>query len=329
MKKTIKNKKAPLYRQALKLNLLMLEEDLLRLSVSRYPFITESVRHLLSAGGKRVRPIVMLLSAGAAGMSDIRKIRELAAGIEMLHTATLIHDDVMDRSSYRRGKSTLHELHGNKTAILVGDFLYARAMQIFVDYGNIDILESISQATTKVCEGETYQSLRQGDMQLDENSYLEIITNKTAALIESAGAIGAIAAGGSYIIVDALKQYALKTGIIFQIADDMIDIWSNGKLTGKDEANDIISGNLTLPLIHLLNSVKDHTKEDILNLITTNSRDINKLKKILKKYHSSDYCRNLIYEYHSEAIRVLKPLPSSNYLEALKTLSYDLSGRKT
>ncbi|HWR57437.1 MAG TPA: polyprenyl synthetase family protein, partial [Thermodesulfovibrionales bacterium] len=212
--------------------------------------------HIVGGGGKRLRPLFLLLSADLAGYrGDSRVI--LASIIEAIHTASLLHDDVVDGAELRRGKQAAHMVWGNQMVILVGDFLYSNALRLAVLQKNQRIMETLSGATTVMTEGEILQLHRIADPEITEPDYYKIISAKTGALISAACRIGAILGGLSQGEEDALGRFGMKTGIVFQMADDILDYMANEKGLGKKLGKDLHEGKITLPLIHLLGVAAD------------------------------------------------------------------------
>ena len=208
-------------------------------------------QYIVDAGGKRVRPALLLLSAGALGAKgDVR--HEMAAVIEFIHTATLLHDDVVDESTLRRGRKTANAEFGNAASVLVGDFLYSRAFQMMVEAGNLRVMQVIADATNVISEGEVLQLLNVNDPDTDEESYLRVIRYKTARLFEAATQVGAILAGASPAVEAALTEYGMRVGTAFQLVDDVLDYSGDLSEMGKNLGDDLAEGKPTLPLIRAM-----------------------------------------------------------------------------
>ncbi len=217
--------------------------------------------YIVSAGGKRLRPALVFLSAQALGI-DARSsiVVDLAATVELIHTATLLHDDVVDESALRRGRPTANAEFGNSASVLVGDFLYSRAFQVMVSTGKMRVLELLSEATNRIAEGEVMQLMALGKLDLTEADYMQVIEAKTAKLFEAAGALGAIAAGASTEAERALSEYSRRLGVAFQIADDVLDYRGDAETLGKSLGDDLAEGKLTLPVIITLQRGTVHGK---------------------------------------------------------------------
>jgi octaprenyl-diphosphate synthase len=207
--------------------------------------------YIVAGGGKRLRPIVLLLAAGAQGYRG-HDHHTLAAVIEMIHTATLLHDDVVDESSQRRGRATANAAFGNAAAVLVGDFLYSRAFQLMVGTGRMRVLAILADATNEIAQGEVLQLMNVGDASVDEDDYLGVIRRKTAKLFEAAARIGAVLGAASPDQEDAFARYGAHLGLAFQIQDDVLDYEGDAAKLGKNLGDDLAEGKVTLPLIRAL-----------------------------------------------------------------------------
>ena len=215
--------------------------------------INELANHIVGSGGKRLRPLLVLLAAHAAGYTGERHI-ELAAVVEFIHTATLLHDDVVDSSERRRGRSTANALWGNAASVLVGDFLYSRAFQMMVDVDRMRVMGVLADATNAVAEGEVLQLIHCNDPDAGEDDYFAVIERKTARLFEAAARLGAVVAGHPAEVEDALGGYGLNLGIAYQLVDDVLDYRADPETTGKNLGDDLAEGKPTLPLIY----ARDH-----------------------------------------------------------------------
>ncbi len=213
--------------------------------------IRQISEYIIASGGKRLRPILVLLSAGAFGYRGTAH-HDLAAIIELIHTATLLHDDVVDESDLRRGRKTANALFGNAASVLVGDFLYSRSFQMMVGVGVMRVMEVLSDATNVIAEGEVLQLLNLHDASTDEESYLRVIRYKTAKLFEAAARLGAIIGGAPQAQEHALAEYGMRLGTAFQLIDDVLDYSGDWHDTGKNIGDDLAEGKPTLPLIYVL-----------------------------------------------------------------------------
>ncbi len=215
---------------------------------SEIPLIPQLARHLIAAGGKRIRPMLTLLSARLCGYEGSRHLG-LAAAVEFIHTATLLHDDVVDASELRRGLATANAVWGNKSAVLVGDFLFSRAFQLMVAAGEMRVLEILSNASAVIAEGEVAQLMTANDISTDEKAYMRVIESKTAALFEAACQISAVVAGRSAAEEKALARYGANIGVAFQLVDDALDYSAAQALLGKSVGDDFRDGKITLPIV--------------------------------------------------------------------------------
>jgi octaprenyl-diphosphate synthase len=207
--------------------------------------------YIVHAGGKRMRPAMLMLAADCVGLRDDPRITQLAAVVEFIHTATLLHDDVVDESSQRRGKQTANALFGNAASVLVGDFLYSRAFQMMVKCGNLRVMEVLADATNVIAEGEVLQLMHIGDTSLSEAQYLKVIEYKTAKLFEAAARLPAVIAGDTVAEL-ALASFGRKVGAAFQIIDDVLDYEGDAASLGKNVGDDLREGKVTLPLIYAM-----------------------------------------------------------------------------
>ena len=215
---------------------------------SGVPLVGEVSRYIIGAGGKRLRPALLLLTSGALGYTGEQRFN-LAAVVEFIHTATLLHDDVVDDSAMRRGNATANEMFGNPASVLVGDFLYSRAFQMMVEAQDMRIMAVLADATNVIAEGEVLQLMNMHNAGLDEAGYLHVIRSKTAKLFEASARVGAILAGASSTAQEACAQYGQALGTAFQVIDDVLDYDGDAELLGKNLGDDLREGKATLPLI--------------------------------------------------------------------------------
>ena len=218
---------------------------------SEVVLVRQVAEYIISAGGKRMRPALVLLAAGACGYSGTRH-HELAAVVEFIHTATLLHDDVVDESSLRRGRDTANAVFGNPASVLVGDFLYSRAFQIMVGVGSMRVMQVLADATNIIAEGEVLQLMNCRNADIGVDDYLQVIRYKTAKLFEAAGRLGAILGNGSPEVEEGLAAYGMHIGTAFQLIDDVLDYSGREAETGKHLGDDLAEGKPTLPLIHVI-----------------------------------------------------------------------------
>lgn len=288
---------------------------------SKVALVMAVSKHVIEAGGKRMRPIMCLLAAQACGATDLSNARKLAAVIEMLHTATLVHDDVVDESNLRRGRPTANATWNNQTAVLVGDFLIARSFDLLVDLDNMSLLKEFSTGTCEIAEGEVLQLQAQHQPETTEATYLDIIYGKTSRLFQ-------LATEGSAILVgtpeyrDALKKYAGHFGNAFQIIDDILDYTSDKETLGKNIGDDLMEGKPTLPLIAALKNTTGADHEIIYKSIATGGlEDLNQVIRIVQNSGALDYSRMRAEQETQQAIDALAILPDSIARNALYHLA--------
>ena len=290
---------------------------------SKVALVMAVSKHVVEAGGKRMRPIMCLLAAHACGVKEMENARHLAAIIEMLHTATLVHDDVVDESNLRRGRPTANATWNNQTAVLVGDFLISRAFDLLVDLKNFDLLKDFSTGTCEIAEGEVLQLQAQHQPDTTEETYLEIIHGKTSRLFE-------LATEGAAILADkpeyreAMRLYAGHFGNAFQIIDDILDYTSDAETLGKNIGDDLMEGKPTLPLISALR-LTDPTSEQhkiVRKSIATGGVDsLDQVIEIVKTSGALEYCHQRANEETAKSIAALNVLPESIYRTSLQNLA--------
>jgi octaprenyl-diphosphate synthase len=284
--------------------------------------MVENVGHyIVDAGGKRLRPVLVLLSAAALGRSDTAHIT-FATIIEFIHTATLLHDDVVDISSLRRGRPSANAQFGNAPSVLVGDFLYTRAFQLMVRLGNMDILAHMAETTNIIAEGEVLQLTRAGDASTDETQYLDVITRKTAILFAAACYGAATLSGVEEVSRNTLREFGLNLGIAFQMIDDVLDYDGNPATMGKNVGDDLMEGKVTLPLIHTLRNGSAAEQAAVRRAITEkNSDQIDQITTAVRRCGALDYTRARARHYHDLALQKLLSLPASNARDALERIT--------
>ena len=284
--------------------------------------MVENVGHyIVDAGGKRLRPVLVLLSAAALGRSDTAHIT-FATIIEFIHTATLLHDDVVDISSLRRGRPSANAQFGNAPSVLVGDFLYTRAFQLMVRLGNMDILAHMAETTNIIAEGEVLQLTRAGDASTDETQYLDVITRKTAILFAAACYGAATLSGVEEASRNTLREFGLNLGIAFQMIDDVLDYDGDPATMGKNVGDDLMEGKVTLPLIHALRNGSAAEQAAVRRAITEkNSDQIDQITTAVRRCGALDYTRARARHYHDIALDKLLSLPASNARNALERIT--------
>ena len=288
---------------------------------SKVALVMSVSKHVVEAGGKRMRPIMCLLAAQACGETDLTRTQRLAAVIEMLHTATLVHDDVVDESNLRRGRPTANATWNNQTAVLVGDFLIARSFDLLVDLNNMTLLKDFSTGTCEIAEGEVLQLQAQHQPDTTEETYLNIIHGKTSRLFQLATEGAAILAGKSEYR-QALKTYAGHFGNAFQIIDDILDYTSDAETLGKNIGDDLMEGKPTLPLISALKNTAGEDHAVIRRSIATGgTADLERVISIVQTSGALDYCSQRATEETDAALAALQALPDSEYRQALSNLA--------
>ncbi len=288
---------------------------------SDVPMVENIGHYIVDAGGKRLRPLLVLLSGGAAGNLSKDHIT-LAAVIEFIHTATLLHDDVVDLSTLRRGRATANAEWGNAPSVLVGDFLYTRAFQLLVAIGNMDVMTLLADTTNTIAEGEVLQLTKAGDPNTSEQDYFQVINNKTAVLFAAATAGAAILSGSSQSQVDRYYQYGLNLGLAFQITDDVLDYEGSTDELGKNIGDDLAEGKPTLPLIYTLQSGTKKQRELIASAITNKSKE--QITDILEATRNSGaiaYSKQLAAKRSATASEFLNTSSETPYKQSLLKLA--------
>ena len=268
--------------------LVLVEEKIKSKLASNVGLVQEMTDYHINTGGKRLRALLTLGSAKLCGYTKGGRDINLAACVEMIHGATLMHDDVIDVGSIRRGKKTLNSIWGNQSSILVGDYLLSRCFEMMVDDGNLEVLKLLSSTSSKIAQGEVLQLQHKGEIDILEETYLKIISAKTASLFSAATKVGAILANKENKIKEALEFYGKNLGLTFQIADDTLDYNSELKLFGKEIGNDFYEGKITLPIILLYQKANLNEKQEIKYFFEKKERSENEFKKVLsmiKKYN--------------------------------------------
>ena len=277
--------------------------------------------YIIHSGGKRLRPALVVLAANALGYQGAQH-HEMAAVVEFIHTATLLHDDVVDASDLRRGHDTANALFGNATSILVGDFLYSRAFQMMVSAKNMRVMEVLSDATNIIAEGEVLQLMNCNDPDIDEAAYLRVIRYKTAKLFEAAGRLGAIVNGSPREVEDALGIYGMHLGTAFQIIDDVLDYSGETDLIGKNVGDDLAEGKPTLPLLFAMKHGTPEESAVIRNAILEgDSSNFQQILKIVQRTGALDHAHRQAEAESALAEAALSIIPGSKYKEALLQLS--------
>ena len=282
--------------------------------------INQMSRYIITSGGKRLRPLLLLLCAKATGYEG-KHHYPLAVVIELIHTATLLHDDVVDESNIRRGGDSANEIWGNAASVLVGDFLYSRAFEIMVEPDSMQIMRILSKATNMIAEGEVMQLLNIRNIGISQSDYYGVIERKTACLFKAACQIGAILSNTSKSTVKALGDYGLHLGNAFQVIDDVLDYESSTEIIGKEVGDDLAEGKITLPMIYALEKTSGAKNKLLKTAIkTSDTSNINDIVSILNDVKAFEFTRLRAKNESNKAKKSLEDIPKSDYQEALSLL---------
>ncbi len=282
--------------------------------------ITQVSEYIIGAGGKRMRPALVLLAARALGYRGSNQ-HELAAIVEFIHTATLLHDDVVDESDLRRGRETANALFGNAASVLVGDFLYSRSFQMMVGLNDMRIMQVLADTTNTIAEGEVLQLLNAHDPDIDEARYFTVIRYKTAELFQAAAKLGAIVANATPGQADALSEHGLHLGLAFQLIDDLLDYSGDIEKTGKNVGDDLAQGKVTLPLIRAMACAPESDRLLVRKAIVEGGRGaLPEIVRIVNETGALDYVKQRAQIESDAAKSALNAIPNSNYRECLLKL---------
>ena len=294
---------------------------------SGVPLVGTVAQYIIAAGGKRLRPALLLLCCGALGYRGSQRFN-MAAVVEFIHTATLLHDDVVDESWLRRGNATANAKFGNPASVLVGDFLYSRAFQMMVEAQSMQIMQVLADATNVIAEGEVMQLMNMHNASLDEAGYLQVIRSKTAKLFEASARVGALLSGATAPQEAACAEYGQALGTAFQVIDDVLDYHGDAAVMGKNLGDDLREGKATLPLIAAMQRGEAHESATIRNAIEVG--DISKLEEvasIVKKTGALDVARAAASQEALRAIDAARRLPAGPYSSCLVQLASQLLDR--
>lgn len=296
---------------------------------SNVPMIREVGEYIVGNGGKRLRPLVAILSARASGYTGERHI-DIAAVIEFLHTATLLHDDVVDESSMRRGRPTVNAVWGNAASVLVGDFLYSRAFQMMVDVDNMRVMQVLSDATNVIAEGEVLQLMNMHDASISEDDYLRVIRSKTAKLFEASARLAPILAGADPAIEQACAIYGQALGTAFQVIDDVLDYEGDAQELGKNLGDDLREGKVTLPIICALRAASDAQRQLIREAIEHGQLEhLPAIQSIIVSTGALEAARQAAQAEARRALEAAKSLPANEHQSALLQLAAALLERRS
>ncbi len=288
---------------------------------SEVSLINELGAHIIRSGGKRLRPMIVLLSAGALGYRGTDHIR-LAAIVEFIHTATLLHDDVVDASELRRGQTTANALWGNEASVLVGDFLYSRAFEMMVEVGDMRVMEILARTTNTIAQGEVMQLLNRHDPDTAETRYLEVIRAKTAQLFEAAARLGAVLSGTPAAVERALAEYGLRFGIAYQLVDDALDYSADSRTLGKNIGDDLAEGKPTMPILHALRTGNAEQRTLLQEAIRDGGRArVATVTATIESTGSIAYTARLAEAEAERACAALAAIPDSPHKQALLDLA--------
>ena len=309
--------------------LLLVEERIKSKLISNVELVQKMTDYHLDTGGKRLRALLTLGSAKMCGYSKGTRDINLAACVELIHAATLMHDDVIDDGSIRRGKKTLNKVWDNHSSVLVGDYLLSRCFEMIVEDGNIEVLKLLSSTSSKIAQGEILQLQHQGEVDMLEETYLKIISAKTAELFAASTKVGAILSNMKNREKEALEFYGRNLGLTFQIADDTLDYNSEIKIFGKKIGKDFYEGKITLPIILLFQKAKDEEKKELKKNFSKSSRDesdFNQILYLIKKYNIIKACYQKAQHYINLASNSLSAFDDSEEKNILENLtSFSLS----
>ncbi len=288
---------------------------------STVSLVEDISQYLVASGGKRIRPLVTLLCAGALGDANSERQIRLATAVEFLHTATLLHDDVVDMSALRRGKPTANANWGNASSVLVGDFVYSRAFQLMVSIGELEVMRLLSDTTTHIAEGEVRQLTLIGDVTLSEADYFDVIRSKTARLFEGGCESSAVIADATDHQRQAVRSYAHHLGLAFQLVDDYLDYAGDSSTLGKHVGDDLAEGKLTLPLITALHNSRENSADDhrvLVNAISEKDRNqIESVMQLTRRHGGLDATQQRAAANVAAASDAITTLPDTVYKTAL------------
>ena len=296
---------------------------------SDVPLVGDVARYIIASGGKRLRPVLLLLTAGALGCDNPQRF-SLAAVVEFIHTATLLHDDVVDESTLRRGQATANEIFGNPASVLVGDFLYSRAFQMMVETGSMRVMQILADATNVIAEGEVLQLMNIRDTSLDEAAYLRVIRSKTAKLFEASCRLAAVLADSTPEMEAACAEYGQSLGTAFQVIDDVLDYDGEAAELGKNLGDDLREGKVTLPLILAMQRSSPGESALVRQAIESGSTsDLPKILQIVQRCGALEQTREAAAEQARRAMRAAAVLPTNAYTESLLELPAQLLQRRS
>jgi octaprenyl-diphosphate synthase len=296
---------------------------------SEVALVSQVSGYIVAAGGKRLRPALLLLMCGVLGYRGEQR-HNLAAVVEFIHTATLLHDDVVDESTLRRGRATANEAFGNPASVLVGDFLYSRAFQMMVDANDMRVMQTLAEATNVIAEGEVLQLMNMHDASLDEAGYLRVIRSKTAKLFEASARLAALLAGSSPDVEQSCADYGQALGTAFQVIDDVLDYDGDVLEMGKNLGDDLREGKVTLPLIIAMQRGTESERATIRHAIETGGTEqMAQIIALVQQTGALEATREAAAAEAQRALNALKNLPQNDYSHALEQLASQLLARRS
>ncbi len=308
--------------EPIRADLELVDREFVRQIESQVAIIPTMGRYIQQGGGKRVRPAVLLMSARLLGYTGERSIL-FAAAVEFIHSATLVHDDIIDESDLRRGRPAVHARWGNDVTVLLGDYLYIKSMALALTHDTLEIVRVLCDATLKMIEGEIYQLTKNGDAAITEDEHFDIIRRKTAFLFGASSQIGGMLGGVNKEQEEALQQYGFNLGIAFQVVDDLLDFTGDFEALGKPVAADLVEGKMTLPLIHLLQQPGHRGGEIVREIIekrAATSEQWQEVLGLLREHRSIEYASRRAVEFAERAKKQLQLFPPSSERDALLAL---------
>nr|WP_242528935.1 polyprenyl synthetase family protein [Ramlibacter ginsenosidimutans] len=295
---------------------------------STVPLVGQVSRYIISSGGKRLRPALLLLVCRALGFRGEQRFN-LAAVVEFIHTATLLHDDVVDESTLRRGRATANEHFGNPASVLVGDFLYSRAFQMMLDAHDMRVMEILADATNVIAEGEVMQLMNMHDPNLDEAAYVQVIRSKTAKLFEASARLGAVLAGAPPAVEQACAEYGQAVGTAFQVIDDVLDYAGTAEELGKNLGDDLREGKVTLPLIAAMRRGSDDQRALIRRAVETGDlAELEHVVEIVRATGALEVAHDAAAAEAKRAMSAAAQLPANEHAQALVQLAASLLARR-
>ena len=310
----------PLYQSLVEADMRLVDEVITQRLTSDVPLVGQVAQYIIAAGGKRLRPVLLLLICGALGYKGKERLT-MAAVVEFIHTATLLHDDVVDESTLRRGRPTANESFGNPASVLVGDFLYSRAFQMMVETNNMRVLATLAEATNVIAEGEVMQLMNMHDASLTPEAYLHVIESKTAKLFQASSRLAAILHRAPMVIEQACATYGAALGTAFQLIDDVLDYAGDPTLMGKNLGDDLREGKATLPLIFAMQRAPAEDAALVRAAIVAGDvTQLDAISRIVKASGSLDASLDFAKAQAKRAVDALQPIADGPYKAALLEL---------